>query len=141
MNDPLAQYRRTSASPAGGVQPPSAGGPNEYLAFGTKDRLVRLKIRRARPLTHSIPYNLLLDVIYDGDFGTNIVLVYTVLTVRVEGRNLQKLVHAVENHTADFFQEFDPEKWSKPADAKAPIIECIEIKIMEGRMPVGELAQ
>jgi len=131
MNDPLAQYRRSSTAPATGGVPPTEGA-GEYLAYGTKDKVHRLRIRNASSLTHSPGYNLLVDVVYDGDYGTNVVLVYTVLMVRVEGKNLQKLVFAIENGMADFIQEFDAHRWAKPADAKAPFIESIEVKVREG---------
>jgi hypothetical protein len=32
---------------------------------------------------------------------------------------------------ADYIQEFDPDKWQKPTDATAPLIESIEIKAVE----------
>jgi len=67
------------------------------------------------------------------------VLVYTVLMVRVEGKNLQKLVFAIENGMADFIQEFDAERWAKPADAKAPLIESIEVKVTESGSPSGDM--
>ena len=45
MTDPLAQYRK---KPDGvGAQPPPPKGPDEYMAFDAKDRVARLKIRRA----------------------------------------------------------------------------------------------
>ena len=55
-------------------------------------------------------------------------LVYTVLMVLVKGRNLQKLIFAIENGMADYIQQFDPEKWQKPADAGATIIDSIEVR-------------
>lgn len=33
--------------------------------------------------------------------------------------------------TADFIQEFDPEKWAKPTDPNAPFIESIEVVVKE----------
>jgi len=128
MHDPLAQYRRPSALGSAKAPPPTV---EEYTAFGTKDRVARLRIRSRMEPVHSPGYNLLLDVVYDGEFGTNIVLAYTVLHVMVRGRNLQKLVYAIENGMADFIQEFDPDRWEKPTDANAPIIESIEIRAIE----------
>jgi hypothetical protein len=66
-------------------------------------------------------------VVYDGDFGTNVVLIYTFLMVSVSGRNLPNVILALESGTAEFIQEFDPDKWSKPADASAPFIQSIEV--------------
>jgi hypothetical protein len=127
-NDPLAPYRKTPLSP--GTVPPKA--PDEYAAFGTKDKVQRLRIRCAMAPVNSPGYNILLNVTYDGDYGTNFILLYSVLMVMVRGKNLQKVIFAIENAQADYIQEFDPDKWQKPADASAAIIESIEVKIIEG---------
>lgn len=135
-HDPLAQYRKTPVTPADGMLPPRES--DEYVAFGTKDKVRRLRIRSAATMTHSPGYNLLLDVVSDGQFGTNFVLVYTVLLVKVQGKNLQKMVYALENGMADFIQAFDSERWQKPTDANAAVIDSIEIKITEGGSRFGE---
>jgi hypothetical protein len=134
-HDPLSQFRKTPVTPKGGMLPPQES--DEYAAFGTKDKVRRLRIRSATALTHSPGYNLLLDIVSDGRLGTHFILVYNVLLVKVQGKNLQKMVFAIENGMADFVQEFDPERWQKPADVEAAFIESIEIKIPEGS-PLGD---
>jgi len=129
-DDPLAEFRKTPPAPRGGPIPPK--GTDEYVAFGTKDKVNRLRIRSVMAPVNSPGYHILLNVVYDGEFGTNFVLLFTVLMVLVRGKNLQKVVFAIENGQADFIQEFDPDKWQKPTDANAAIIESIEIKIIEG---------
>jgi hypothetical protein len=129
-DDPLAEFRKTPPAPRGGAIPPK--GTDEYVAFGTKDKVNRLRIRSVMAPVNSPGYHILLNVVYDGEYGTNFVLLYTVLMVLVRGKNLQKVVFAIENGQADFIQEFDPDKWQKPTDANAAIIESIEIKIIEG---------
>jgi hypothetical protein len=111
------------------VPPPEPAG---YVAFGTKDKVNRLRIRSAMAPVQSPGYNILLNITYDGDYGTNFVLLYTVLMVLVRGKNLQKLVYAIENGMADFIQEYDPDRWPKPADANAAIIDSIEVRVIEG---------
>ena len=128
-DDPLAQFRKTPVPPGGTLPPKEA---EEYVAFGTKDKVLRLRIRSLAEPVHSPGYNILLDVVYDGQKGTNFMLVYTVLAVLVQGKNLQNAVFAIENGMADFIQEFDPDKWQKPTAANAAIIGSIEIKIIEG---------
>ena len=135
MNDPLAQFRKR---PSGVTAPPTGEGPELYAAFGAKDRVERLKIRRAQAPTRSPGYAYLLDMAYDGPFGTNFVLVYTFMIVLVRGRNLQSLIMALETSTADFIQEFDPDKWEKPKDDKAPFIESIEVVVKENGEGVAE---
>jgi hypothetical protein len=109
--------------------PPSE--PEGYVAFGTKDKVNRLRIRSAMAPVQSPGYNILLNITYDGDYGTNFVLLYTVLMVLVRGKNLQKLVYAIENGMADFIQEYDPDRWPKP-DANAAIIDSIEVRVIDG---------
>lgn len=136
MSDPLAQFRRQPASGAGSR--PAGQEPDGYAAFGTKDRVERLKIRRAADPTRSPGYCYLLDIAYDGPFGTNFVLVYTFLLVMVRGRNLQPVIMALETGTADFIREFDAGTWAKPTDAKAPFIESIEVVVKESGDGVAE---
>ena len=135
--DPLAQFRKSPAIPAGGKMIPPAG-IEEYVAFGTKDKVNRLRIHSALAPTHSPTYNILLNIIYDGQYGTNFVLVYTVMMVLVRGKNLQKMVFAIENGMSDFIQEFDADRWQKPKDASAAFIESIEVKVTDGGMATNE---
>ena len=125
-DDILAQFRRTPGAPPVSTTPPK--DTDEYVAFGTKDKVNRLRIRSAGELTNAPGYNVLLNVVYDGRQGTHFMLVYTVLMVMVQGRNLQKLIFAIENGMADYIQQFDPAKWQKPADAGATIIDSIEVR-------------
>jgi hypothetical protein len=136
MADPLAQFRKVPIASKGGTLPPVEA--DEYVAFGTKDKVRRLRIRSAAALTHSPGYNLLLDVVSDGQHGTNCILVYTILLVMVQGKNLQKMVFAIENGMADYIQEFDPDRWQKPKDAEAAFIDSIEIKVTEGGSRFGD---
>ena len=129
MNDPLAQFRKKPFGSAADTPPPT--GSDEYMAFDAKDKVARLKIRRANDPTRSPGYNYLLDIVYDGPFGTNFVLVFTFMMVFVRGRNLQNLVMALETGTADFIQEFDSDRWQVPKDAKAPFIESIVVSLQE----------
>ena len=131
MNDPLAQFRR---KPPGAVaEPPPPKGPEGYVAFDAKDRVERLKIQSANEQTRSPRYHDLLDITYDGPYGTNFVLIYSfMIIVLVEGKNLRPVIAALQMGTADFIQEFDPDKWPKPTDEKAPFIESIKVMMQEG---------
>ena len=126
-DDLLAQYRRTGSNPVGKAVPTDS---NEYVAFGVRDKVHRLRIRSLTSPVNSPGYNILLNVIYDGEQGTHFMLVYTVLMVLVRGKNLQKLIFAIENGHADYIQQFDPAKWQMPADAGATIIDSIEVKVI-----------
>ena len=138
-NDPLAQFRRTPIAPSGGPARPKE--TDEYVAFGGKDKVARLRIRRAMAPTRSPGYAYLMDVVYDGGYGTNFVLVYTFLMVLVRGKNLQSLIYALENGMADYIQEFDPDRWAKPTDPNAAFIESIEIVVQESASSVSGAEQ
>ena len=125
-DDLLAQYRRTSPAPVGRVV---ATDSDEYAAFGVRSGGAhRLRIRSLSAPVNAPGYNILLNVVYDGEQGTNFMLVYTVLMVLVQGKNLQKLIFAIENGHADYIQQFDPAKWQKPSAADAAVIDSIEVK-------------
>jgi hypothetical protein len=140
--DPLAPYRRTpltsraTDTPAGGIEPPPE--PEEYEAFGTKDKVGRLTIHNWHDPSHSPGYQFLLDISYDSREGTNFALVYTTMIVGVRGKNLQRMVFAIQNHMADFIQVFDQNRWKMPQDAKAPLIESIEFIALQGGAPATE---
>jgi hypothetical protein len=137
MNDPLAKFRNNTAGVPPGLFPAPADN-DDYVAFGAKDRVERLKIKRAKYPTHAPGYAYLLDIIYDGNDGTDFVLVYTILGVKVTGRNLQPVIMALLAGTADYIQEFDRAKWPKPSDAKAPVIESIEIVVQDNAQPAAQ---
>jgi hypothetical protein len=121
MTDPLAPYRRNK-TPV--TEPPKE--PAGYVAFGGKDRVERLKIRRVKELTHAPSYLHLQNLSYDGEHGTSCALIFDFMCVVIRGKNLQGLVAALESGTVDFIQEFNPDLWPKPDD-KSPLIESIEI--------------
>lgn len=135
-DDLLAQYRRTPLAPKAAVLPSKEA--DDYAAFGTRDKVHRMRICNASPVVNSPGYNLLVNVTSDGRLGTSFILAYTVLLVMVKGRNLQKLIFAIENHMADFIQEFDAERWQKPADENAAFIESIEVIIKDSYMLDGK---
>ena len=136
MADPLAQFRKKMNPASPGGDGPAA--KEEYVAFGAKDKVSRLRIRRAMAPTRAPGYTYLLDVVYDGSYGTNFVLVFTFLMVLVRGRSLQPVIAALELGMADFIQEFDSDQWQKPADESAPFIESIEVVVQESPASVAE---
>ena len=137
MSDPLAKYRTKAASAP--VSFASPDGPEIYSAFATKDRVERLKIKSANQPTRAPGYNNLLEVIYDGSIGTNFVLSFSWLMVLVRGKNLQPVIMALLASTADYIQEFDPDVWEKPTDAKKPIIESIVVVVHEKQMEIAKV--
>jgi hypothetical protein len=137
MNDPLAQFRR---KPIASSARAGAHVPDGYLAFATKDRVERVKVRRANAPTRSPRYLDLWDVSYDGEFGTNFVAVFAYYMVMVRGRNLQGVISALQSGMCDFIQEFDPDVWAKPQNEDAPFIESIDIAVPDGAPSLDDLS-
>ena len=137
QDDILAPYRKTPlAAPASTATAPK--GKAEYAAFGTKDNVPTLRIRRRDFLTYATAYNFLLVAAYDDDRGTIIMLNFSFMKVKIEGRNLQNLVHAINSKKVEFIMEFDPDRWAEPTDANAAFIGSIEVKIT-GDVPADEM--
>jgi hypothetical protein len=126
--DSLAPYRKKPLLPETTTEPKE---PEGYIAFGGKDRVERLRIRRVMAPTRSPRYLHLQDMAYDGNFGTNFALMFEFMIVLVRGKNLQGMITAIESGTADFIQQYDPDLWPKPAD-DAPFIESIEVILPGG---------
>lgn len=127
MTDPLAPFRKgapkTPTATSNVEHPPK----DEYVAFGAKDRVMRLRIRCAAAPTHAPVYSSMLNLIYDGPHGTSVVLHFDFLMVLIRGQNLQAMIGALENSMAEYIQEFDAGRWPRPADKSAAIIDSIEI--------------
>jgi hypothetical protein len=101
-------------------------GKPAYEAFDAKDRSKYLQIRTAEG-THRAPtYAYLLDVISDGDKGTAIALLFSFMEVKITGRNLQNMAHALVKRECAFVQEFDYSRFDPP-EPDEPFIERLEI--------------
>jgi hypothetical protein len=124
--DPLAAFRR---KPGEGENTPALNKEaGTYVAFGGKDRVERLQIRRVLDPVRAPRYLHLYDMAFDAHYGLNFTLFYEHMVVMVRGKNLQGLVAALQTSTVDFIQEYHAEVWDKPA-ADAPIIESIQVVV------------
>lgn len=129
-DDPLASFRRTQKTDSTNVP----AEPNYYEAYGiagdrSPDR--RLEVRQVLAAWHAPSYRYLMDVVFDGAHGTEIVLVFSFLMVKIKGRNLQAVRRAIIESTCTFIQDYDPREFSLPAN-DAPVIEKIELVVKDG---------
>ena len=122
-DDLLAQFRRTSAT---------SDSETEYVAFLGNDNPVYLDIRPASGPENSPVYQGLVNVVNDREAGTFFILVYAFMLVAVRGRNLQDVVTPIKRKRVSFIQQYDPKRWPMPKNDKAPIIESIEIQVLNG---------
>ena len=129
-DDPLAAFRRkpATAKPAAAVASASAES-RQYEAFNAKDnqRRGRLNIRRKGGMSHAPGYNYIIDICYDQDHYSGILLVLGTMLVKIKGRNLKPIVDALLLGTCEYIQEFRDDIFDKPDDRTAPFVEAIEI--------------
>jgi hypothetical protein len=123
--DPLAHLRTTPR--AAETAHPAEPTPGVYAAFDTKDKLLRLKIRRANGITRAPAYTTLLDVVHDGAYGKVCYLVFTFVWFKITGKNLQPLFLALESHTAEFIQEYGASVWPGKLEENQTVVEKIEV--------------
>ena len=140
-NDPLAQYRKKPLVASEKAANGGGAGEGGYCAFEAKDRVDRLRIIPADEPVQAPLYLNLVNVAYDGDYGTEFVLMFGFMGVRIVGRNLQPVISALLMGTAEYIREFDPELFDEPKDEKAPFIKSIKFEVQEGFLvspPAGE---
>lgn len=106
--------------------PKGKDGKAAYEAFDAKDRSKYLQIRTAQGIHRAPSYSYLLDVISDGEKGAEIALLFSFMEVKITGRNLQTIAHALIKRECAFIQEFDYSQFNPPEPAE-PFIEGIEI--------------
>lgn len=105
----------------------TAQKPSHYQAYETTNRrLERLRIQPVAGCRHAPSYAYLVNVESDERSGTMIELVYTLMTVKIAGRNMQPIRRAITDETCLFIQEYSPKRFAPP-DHDAPIITQIEI--------------
>jgi len=118
-----ATYRQISQS---ATADRIAGDPSFYTAYGTGDRCQeRLELRRVLGTWHSLPYRYLLNIVFNGAYGTELVLVYSTQLVKVAGRNMQPLIRAILEGTCTFIQDYHPQEFTPPPK-DAPVIASME---------------
>ena len=106
-----------------------SGNPGDYDAFTITEgsRQERLEIRRYTGDERAPAYRYLMDVSTNGKYGTEIVLYYSFMQVRIEGRNMQAGVKALRAGTCASIQEYHAVAYPQPVKDDAPIIEKIQV--------------
>lgn len=108
--------------------------PPEYAAFkvGGGDagrKVAALEIRTREPLWPAPGYNGLLYTMEDGEAGTFLALVFSCMQVYVKGRNLRPISAAIRRHRCAVLWEYNPGRWTMPADPSAPFIASIALHL------------
>jgi hypothetical protein len=137
MNDPLARFQKAqflAHEISDKKEKSSQDALHEYHAFALLDKAdksFRLQIRCRKNASHSPAYSYLQDVCYDGLHGTELVLVYSFMQVKIKGKHLQALISALEKHECAFIQDYDADFFAPPKPDET-VIELIEVVTKEG---------
>ena len=123
MTDPLDAFRRNK--PADNTVAKANLRLKPYEAFRTKERTDRLEIRRVLGETRAPSYRYLMDIGFNGEFGTELVLYFSFLIVKIAGKNMQPLIRAIIDGNCAVLQDFHPKEFIAPAE-DAPIITSVE---------------
>lgn len=131
MDEALARFQREKQvlAMASKEEQSFKEGIQNYQAFAVFDKMdksTRLQFRSTQGLTHSVSYNCLLDVCYDGFHGTELTLLYNFMKINIKGKNLQTMISAIERHECSYLQDFDA-KCFHPPKANEVLVEMIEI--------------
>jgi hypothetical protein len=129
--DPLAAFR-TPQPTARTAAPGSA--VTVYEAFKTGNAATeRLEIRRVLGDWHTPSYRYLMDVSYNGKFATELLLVYSFMIVKVSGKSMQPIIHAIQAGNCAFIQDYHSNEFASPQPG-VPIITAIEIVKVEEKI-------
>jgi hypothetical protein len=131
MDDPLARFKREQLAHAilDKEEQNIKAGIQKYQAFaviGKADKSNSLQIRCAQGLTHSVNYSHLLDVCYDGIHGTELILLFSFMQVKIKGKHLQPVIAAVESRECVYLQDYDAHSFTEPRPNEA-VIDSIEV--------------
>ncbi len=107
MSNPLDRYRKS-----GEQTPADQDGYTAYGVISPQPR--RLAIRRIKEAHRAPGYGYLIDLMWDGDQGREIALIYSHAVIMIKGRNLRELAEQLVMEKIGWIQEFDPERWQKP---------------------------
>jgi len=69
--------------------------------------------------------------IYNGEFPTRIVLIYSFLIVEIEGERLQHLLAAIRKKTCIYIQDFHPDEFEEPEPSQT-VIRKIKVNVRKG---------
>jgi hypothetical protein len=124
-------------SPRIGEQPPERheregtdpdSGKEIYKAYKSPGRKVeRLEIRRVLGDWCAPSYRYLLDVRFNGWFGTEIALIFTFYRVNIIGKNLDPVIYAIEDGRCEFIQDYHVNEFA-PLEPGQTVIERIEFE-------------
>ncbi|GHO66546.1 hypothetical protein KSC_054380 [Ktedonobacter sp. SOSP1-52] len=129
--DPLAAFRKFGQSPFKQISTTAtpdqmAGDPHHYSAYGLGERSQeRLEIRSLLAPWHAPSYHYLLDIVFNGNFGTETILTFSFLVVKIEGKNLQAVNVAIREGVCTYIQDYDKREFTPPAEGE-PVITKIE---------------
>lgn len=117
----LSQFERKGRSERATVAPVD----EEYQAFKAVDlEQPTLFIRPVSQPCQWVNYRYWLHTVADTEW-TRLDVIFSFLVVVVTGRNLLGIGEAIGKGQCKAIYQFDPARWVKPTDSKAPFVESI----------------
>ena len=100
-----------------------------YEALDSRDNQQRhrLNICPKGGTLHAPGYSFIIDICYDEDEHTGILLVMNTMLIKVRSHNLKPIIDLLMLGTCQFTQEFRDDKLDKPDDAAAPFVNSVSI--------------
>lgn len=110
-----------------------------YSAFSAQDKVIRLHIRRANGIAHTIAYSFLSHFDYNYQTLEEFTLIAGLQSFTVTGRNLGPVIDAIAMHKCAWIQEYIASLHGElPTDA--PVIARIVVDLDESASPNSDAA-
>ena len=129
MNDPLSAFRKEDNR--NNSQSAAGSGLKAYEAFRCREKTENLEIRPVLNESRAPSYRYLMDIGFNGDYGTELMIYFSFMMVKVAGKNMQPIVRAIIEGKLASIHEFHPNEFAAPAK-DAPIITSIEYIVGAG---------
>ncbi len=126
MNDPLAQYRRATATRATTTaEPQQTDSKRPYEAYDKQGKPSPFtEIRSLAQPSQAPQSRFLLSVIFSADAEEAFTLIYSFQAVEIKGRNLQEVRQAMQHGRCSFLQEYDERRYHTQGQGE-PVITSI----------------
>jgi hypothetical protein len=128
---PRSARMRARPGPLTPADAPPGNAPRApYLAYSTQDDPVPSLTMRGRDMVQIVPYRALGVFVHVFlDPYPQLVFPLPGVVAIVWGQGLELVKSVIGSHRCGFIQEYDPARFTPPADASAPLIERIEFKM------------
>lgn len=128
MADLLSKYRQAQEE---SIKVESITG-NQYKAFETATVMQRrIDLRPGHDAQRIVNYAYLIEISHAAGMLVGLVFTNPILSIRIEGKNLQAMIDALREEKVTSIAEYIPEWHVKPADGE-PVITKLQVTTRQG---------